>query len=67
MSASEHADELDELLSAAKVPTPVIIVAHSYGGLVAVQEAVRHPETVLPGSCSSTHRIRGSRRHSTRS
>jgi pimeloyl-ACP methyl ester carboxylesterase len=35
VSAARHAGELAELLTAARVPGPFIVVGHSYGGLVA--------------------------------
>ena len=39
-------EELDEFLEAAKVPPPYLLVGHSYGGLVAMLYAARHPENV---------------------
>jgi len=38
--------DLHALLADAKIPTPVIMVGHSYGGLVAWTEGAEHPEEV---------------------
>jgi len=38
--------ELDQLVAAAKLSPPFILVGHSYGGLLARAFAVRHPEWV---------------------
>ena len=45
-SAADDAADLHELLGAAGIPRPVVLVAHSYGGLVAVVETAEHPEDV---------------------
>ena len=45
-SAADHAEQLHELLEAADVPRPVLLVAHSYGGLVALLAAAAHPADV---------------------
>jgi pimeloyl-ACP methyl ester carboxylesterase len=45
-TAGSDAADLHELLSAAKIPTPVVLVAHSYGGLIAVIAAAKHPEDI---------------------
>lgn len=46
MAAADHVAQLHELLEVAGVPRPVLLVGHSYGGLVALMEAVEHPEDV---------------------
>ena len=43
-SAAEDAADLHELLAAAEIETPVVLVAHSYGGLIALIAAAEHPE-----------------------
>jgi pimeloyl-ACP methyl ester carboxylesterase len=43
-TAEEDAADLHELLASAEIETPVVLVAHSYGGLVAVIAAATHPE-----------------------
>jgi pimeloyl-ACP methyl ester carboxylesterase len=45
-TAGRIADELHELLHAAAVPGPYVLVGHSYGGLVVRIFAARHPERV---------------------
>ena len=45
-SAADHAEQLHELLAAADIPRPVLLVGHSYGGLVAILAAVTHPADV---------------------
>ena len=40
------ADELDALLTAADIPTPVIVLSHSIGGLHAQAFAQQHPDRV---------------------
>ena len=45
-SAADHAAELHELLEAAGIPRPVLLVGHSYGGLVALLVSATHPEDV---------------------
>lgn len=44
--AGAEADDLTALLKAAKLPAPYVIVAHSYGGLVARLYAGRHTKDV---------------------
>lgn len=46
LAAADHVAQLHELLEVAGVPRPVVLVGHSYGGLVALMEAVEHPEDV---------------------
>lgn len=46
MSAADHAEQLHELLATADIPRPVLLVGHSYGGLVALLAAVTHPGDV---------------------
>ena len=45
-TAGRIADELHELLRAAAVPPPYVLVGHSYGGLVTRLYASRHPNDV---------------------
>ena len=45
-SAADHAEQLHELLEAAGIPRPVLLVGHSYGGLVALLVTATHPEDV---------------------
>jgi pimeloyl-ACP methyl ester carboxylesterase len=45
-TADRIADELHELLCAAAVPPPYVLVGHSYGGLVMRLYASRHPNDV---------------------
>jgi pimeloyl-ACP methyl ester carboxylesterase len=45
-SAADDAADLHELLSAAEIATPAVLVAHSYGNLVALVAAAEHPEDV---------------------
>ncbi len=45
-TAGRIADELHELLHAAAVPPPYVLVGHSYGGLVMRLYASRHPDDV---------------------
>jgi pimeloyl-ACP methyl ester carboxylesterase len=45
-TAGSDAADLHELLAAAHIPTPLVLVAHSYGGLVAVIAAAKHPEDI---------------------
>jgi pimeloyl-ACP methyl ester carboxylesterase len=40
------ADELRTVISRADIPIPRIVVAHSYGALVAIAYAVRHPSEI---------------------
>jgi pimeloyl-ACP methyl ester carboxylesterase len=46
-TAGRIADELHELLRAAAVPPPYVLVGHSYGGLVMRFYASRHPNDVV--------------------
>jgi pimeloyl-ACP methyl ester carboxylesterase len=43
-TAAEDAADLHELLAAAGIDTPAVLVAHSYGGLISVIAAATHPE-----------------------
>ena len=45
-SAADHAAELHDLLEIAGIPRPVLLVGHSYGGLVALLATVTHPADV---------------------
>lgn len=45
-TAAEDAEDLHELLAAAELATPVVLVAHSYGGLITLVFAAQHPEEV---------------------
>ena len=45
-SVADHAEELHELLEAAGIPRPALLVGHSYGGLVALLVTATHPEDV---------------------
>jgi pimeloyl-ACP methyl ester carboxylesterase len=45
-TAGSDAADLHELLAVADIPTPVVLVAHSYGGLIAVIAAAEHPEDI---------------------
>ena len=45
-TAGCDAADLHELFAAAEIPRPVVLVAHSYGGLIANIAAAEHPEDV---------------------
>ena len=45
-TAGSDAVDLHELLAVAEIPTPVVLVAHSYGGLIAVIAAAEHPQDI---------------------
>jgi pimeloyl-ACP methyl ester carboxylesterase len=45
-TAGELADELDRLLSGAGIDGPIVLVGHSFGGMVEQLYADRHPERV---------------------
>ena len=45
-TAGSDAADLHELLAVADIPTPVVLVAHSYGGLIAIIAAAEHPEDI---------------------
>ena len=47
MTARTDVADLHALLEVANIPRPVIIVGHSYGGMVAWIEAVEHPDEVV--------------------
>jgi pimeloyl-ACP methyl ester carboxylesterase len=46
MTARADVADLHQLLEVADIPRPVVMVGHSYGGLVAWMEAVEHPDEV---------------------
>ena len=46
LSAQQVADELHTMLTSADLPTPMIVVSHSLGGLDAQALAQRHPDDV---------------------
>lgn len=46
MTARSDVADLHALLRVADIPRPIVIVGHSYGGLVALLEAVEHPDEV---------------------
>lgn len=43
-TAAEDAADLHELLATAQIEPPVVLVGHSYGGLIALIAAAEHPE-----------------------
>ena len=45
-TAQQAADDLQAWLSAADVPGPYVLAAHSWGGLIAVRYAQEHPDDV---------------------
>ena len=45
-TAAQDAADLHELIGLAELPRPVVLVAHSYGGLIAVVATAEHPEEV---------------------
>lgn len=45
-TAGSDAADLHELLAMAQIPAPVVLVAHSYGGLISVIAAAKHPEDI---------------------
>lgn len=45
-TAGDDAADLHELVDVADIPTPMVLVAHSYGGLISVIAAAEHPEEV---------------------
>ena len=45
-TAAQDAADLHELIGMAELPRPVVLVGHSYGGLIAVVETAEHPEEV---------------------
>jgi hypothetical protein len=46
MTARTDVADLHALLEEANIPRPVVMVGHSYGGLIAWMEAVEHPDEV---------------------
>lgn len=46
-SAQDHADDLHALLAAAEVAGPLVVVGHSWGGLIATAFARTHPDDVV--------------------
>ena len=45
-TAGSDAADLHELLAVAGLPKPVVLVAHSFGGLIADIAAAEHPEDI---------------------
>lgn len=45
-TAVSDAADLHELLAVADIPTPVVLVAHSYGGLISIIAAAEHPDEI---------------------
>ncbi|MBA2264399.1 MAG: alpha/beta hydrolase [Chloroflexi bacterium] len=45
-TAMSDAADLHELLDVADIPTPVVLVAHSYGGLISIVAAAEHPDEI---------------------
>ena len=45
-TAAQDAADLHQLLDVAEIASPVVLVGHSYGGLIAVVETARHPQAV---------------------
>ena len=45
-NACQISDELQEMLQAAQVPPPYVLVAHSFGALVVRLYAMRHPDDI---------------------
>jgi pimeloyl-ACP methyl ester carboxylesterase len=45
-SIQQDVDDVVKLIAAARLPTPLVVVAHSYGGLIADLLARTHPELV---------------------
>jgi pimeloyl-ACP methyl ester carboxylesterase len=45
-TAAEDAADLHELIALAEIPAPIVLVAHSYGGLVTMVVAAEHPEDI---------------------
>jgi len=59
-TAGSDAADLHELLAVAELPKPVVLVAHSYGGLIADIAAAEHPEDIagvvfVDGTSPSVH------------
>ena len=46
LTPDEQVEDLRGALSALGVPTPRVLVGHSYGGLMAMHHAARHPDEV---------------------
>jgi pimeloyl-ACP methyl ester carboxylesterase len=46
MTARADVADLHQLLQVANIPGPIVVVGHSYGGLIAWMEAVEHPDEV---------------------
>ena len=46
LTARDHVADLHELITIAGLPQPLVMVGHSYGGLIALLEAVEHPDEV---------------------
>jgi pimeloyl-ACP methyl ester carboxylesterase len=46
MTARTDAADLHQLLEAGNIPGPIVVVAHSYGGLIGLMEAVEHPDDI---------------------
>jgi pimeloyl-ACP methyl ester carboxylesterase len=46
LNLSQHTEELQQLIEALQIKTPIILVGHSYGGWVVRQHAARYPQKI---------------------